>query len=250
MAGSLWFLVNTAQAVVSVTLSAFGILVALLARLLTGSPGVGLWMARRLWAPFLFFGAGARLQVEGLERVDFSKPHLFVINHQSQIDIAALFYALPVGLRFLVKDELRQVPFLGWFISAMGMVYIDRRERLKALKQMRRMAELFDKGQNLVSFPEGSRSVDGTVRTFKNGVFIPAIEAGVEVVPMAIEGANRVLPRGGFRVRPGIIRMAIGTPVATQGLALSDRRRLARQMEGEVRQMFLELREQAQNADS
>ncbi|MCH9648309.1 MAG: 1-acyl-sn-glycerol-3-phosphate acyltransferase [Deltaproteobacteria bacterium] len=248
MAGSLWFLINTAQAVVGVTLSAFGILVALLARLVTGSPDVGLWMARRLWAPFLFFGAGARLQVEGLERVDFSKPHLFVVNHQSQIDIAALFYGLPVGLRFLVKDELRQVPFLGWFISAMGMIYIDRRERLKALRQMRRMAGLFDQGQSLVSFPEGSRSIDGSVRTFKNGVFISAIEAGVEVVPMAIEGADRVLPRGGFQVRPGVIRMAIGTPVATRGLVLSDRRRLARQLEGEVRQMFSDLKERSRNS--
>ncbi len=246
----MWFFINTVQAIVGGCVTSVGILIALVSQGLSGNPEISLWMARRLWAPFLFFGAGARLEVEGLEGVDFSKPHLFVMNHQSQIDIAVLFYALPINLRFLVKGELRNVPFLGWFITGAGMVYVDRRERLKALKELRNMADLFRQGHSLVSFPEGSRSVDGRVRSFKNGVVIPAIEAGVEVVPIAVEGADRVLPRGGFRVRPGVIRLAIGTPMPTADLSLGDRRGLARRVEEEVRRMYQDLRSRAADGPS
>lgn len=174
-------------------------------------------MASRCWAPGLLRGAGARLQVQGLERVDWSRNHVFVANHQSTIDICALFRAVPVPLHFLLKQEMTRVPLVGWYARAMGMVFIDRSNRRAALGFMRRSTELLRAGGSLCIFPEGTRSRSGAVAGFKGGAFQAAIDAGVDVVPVAIAGSGAVLyPEGFFHVRPGVIQVSFGTPLPTR----------------------------------
>src|SRR6476660_8577156 len=115
-----WAVINTLQAIHAVVWSALWISVALVVSGLTWRRRPALALARRVWAPGLL-AVAVRLEVVGLERVDFSRPHLFVANHQSWIDIPALFAGLPVPLLFMAKRELAKVPFLGWYIRAMGM---------------------------------------------------------------------------------------------------------------------------------
>ena len=170
-------------------------------------------MAARCWAPGLLCGAGARLRVEGRERVDWSQPCLLVANHQSVIDICALFRAVPVPLRFLLKEEMKRVPFVGWYARATGMLFIVRDNARAGALFRRQAAALLAGGQSLCLFPEGTRSRDGRVGPFKGGSLQAAIDAGVPVVPVAVHGAGRVLPPGGFRVRSGTIRVAFGAPL-------------------------------------
>ncbi len=166
----------------------------------------------------LLFGAGARLQVEGRERVDWSRNHLFVSNHQSIIDICALFMALPVPLRFLLKDEMLKVPFVNWYARATGMLFLDRDSRRAGAMMRREAAALLRRGQDLCLFPEGTRSRSGALAEFKAGLLQAAIDAGVDVVPVALDGAGKVLPPTSlFRVRPGVIRVRIGTPIRVNG---------------------------------
>ncbi|WP_376696833.1 lysophospholipid acyltransferase family protein [Wenzhouxiangella sp. EGI_FJ10305] len=223
----LWWSINAVQLVFTLLWSAGCITLALLVRLLTGSERVPLRMAAWLWAPVLVRGAGARLEVSGLDNVDFSKPHMIVANHQSMIEICALFMAVPVPLRFMLKASLGRVPFLGWYTRAMGMILLQRGNSTTVTAQLEQAAELLQGGQNLVAFPEGTRSRDGSVRPFKTGAFRAAIDAGVPVVPVAIEGSGRVMPPDGFRIRPGRIRLAFGRAIATDGLGMADRRVLA-----------------------
>lgn len=192
-----------------------------------GRRRIPLRMASRLWAPGLLAGAGARLRVEGLERVDFAQPHVFVANHQSIIDICALFRALPVPIRFVIKQELAKVPFIGWYARAMGMVFIERGQARAAASRLHGVVALVQGGDNLCAFPEGTRSRDGSVGPFKGGAFQVALQAGVPVVPIAIEGSGQVLPASGFKVRPGTIRVRIGNPIPTATLQPSDRHALA-----------------------
>src|SRR5690606_29849928 len=110
---------------------------ALLVLGLTRRRALALRMAARCWAPGLLTGAGARLVVEGAERVDWSRPHLLVANHQSVIDICALFRAVPVPLHFLLKQEMTRVPFVGWYARACGMLFIER-DNARAGARMRR----------------------------------------------------------------------------------------------------------------
>ncbi len=174
-------------------------------------------MASRCWAPGLLRGAGARLRVSGLERVDWSRNHVFVANHQSTIDICALFRAIPVPLHFLLKQEMTRVPLVGRYAKAMGMVFIDRSDRRAAVAFLRQSTELVRAGGNLCIFPEGTRSRSGAVAAFKGGAFQAAIDAGVGVVPVAIEGSGAVLyPEGFFHVRPGVIHVRFGAPLPTR----------------------------------
>lgn len=233
-----WATFNTLQLIYTVAWTAGCITLALLVLLLTGGlRRLPLRMASRLWAPGLLAGAGAKLRVEGLERVDFSQPHVFVANHESIIDVCALFRALPVPIRFVIKQEIAKVPFIGWYARAMGMVFIERGHAREAAERLHAVVALVRGGTSLCAFPEGTRSRDGSIRPFKGGAFQVALQAGVPVVPIAIDGSGAVLPASGFRVRPGTITLRIGEPIATAGLHAGDRHTLAQRAHDAVAAM-------------
>jgi 1-acyl-sn-glycerol-3-phosphate acyltransferase len=238
VARAAWALWNIVQLVYTVAWTASCIMLALLVLLLCGgNRRLPLRMAARLWAPGLLVGAGAKLRVEGLERVDFSRPHVFVANHQSIIDICALFRALPVPIRFVLKRELARVPFIGWYARAMGMVFIERGHAREAAERLHAVVSLVRAGESLCAFPEGTRSRDGSLRPFKGGAFQVALQAGVPVVAIASGGSGAVLPASGFRVRPGTITLRIGAPIPTAGLQAGDRHALAQRAHAAVAAM-------------
>lgn len=215
--GWAWAALNLLQFAFTLLWTAGCIVLALAVRLLSGRPEPALRMASWLWAPGLLGGAGARLVVEGGDGIDWSRTHLVVANHQSVIDICALFRALPVPLRFLLKDEMKRVPFVGGYAMATGMLFITRDDRRSGPQLRREAAAMLASGRTLCLFPEGTRSRDGSLGTFKAGSLQAAIDAGVDVLPVALQGAGAVLPvQGFFRVRPGTIRVAIGRPIAVR----------------------------------
>jgi len=235
-----WALFNALQLLFTLLWTAGWICLALVVRLLTGGQHWPLRMASRCWAPGLLHGAGARLEVRGLERIDWSQPHVFVANHQSMIDICALFRALPVPVRFVLKQELAKVPFVGWYARAMGMVFIERSSARSSARRLHAAVAMLREGASVCAFPEGTRSRDGGVGPFKGGAFQLAIEAGVSVVPVAIEGSGKVLPAAGFRVRPGRIVVRVGEPLPTQSLVPHDRNALAQQARAAVAALLAE----------
>ncbi|GAA4998926.1 1-acyl-sn-glycerol-3-phosphate acyltransferase [Pseudoluteimonas lycopersici] len=221
-----WVALNALQALFTILVTVAGFPVALLLGLLSG-PRLPLRMAALYWAPLLFLGAGARLRVEGAERVDWSRPQVLVANHASMIDIPALFRAVPVPLRFVLKREIAGVPFVGWYARFMGMAFIDRGNAREAKRKLAEAAEKLRGAATFAAFPEGTRSKDGTVGPFKGGALQLALEAGVPVLPVAIAGAGSVLPPSGFSVRPGTIVVRFGDPIETAGMAPQDRNALA-----------------------
>lgn len=214
----MWLLWNTVQAVFTALWSAFWISSALITRgVMLGNTRVALGMARWGWGPGLLWGAHAKLEVTGLDNIVPGRPCIVVANHTSMIDIAVVYAAVPINLRFVLKRELAKVPFIGWYAWGMGMVFVDRGNTERAIESLRRAADKIRSGASVVAFPEGTRSSDGSIKAFKKGVFVLAIEAGVDVIPVSIEGAERVLPRDGFRVRPGVIKVAIGPAIPARG---------------------------------
>lgn len=222
-----WSALNALQLLVTIVVTAAGFPVAMLLRL--AGPRLPLRMASWYWSRLLLAGAGARLEVEGAQRVDWSRPVVLACNHRSMIDVVALFRAVPVPLRFALKRELAAVPLVGWYARAMGMVFIDRGNARHARGSLRAAVSRLRGTTAIAAFPEGTRSRDGSVAPFKGGAFQLAIEAGAPVVPVAISGSGAVLPAEGvFRVRPGTIRLRFGEPLETAGLAQQDRQALAR----------------------
>jgi len=204
---------NTAQAIFTAVWSAFWISTALIARVLTFGTRIPLSMARWGWGPGMLWGAGARLEITGLEHIDRTKSYVFVANHSSMIDVAVTFSAIPVNVRYVLKRELARVPFIGWYAWGMGMVFVDRGNSAQAIAALKKATDSVRRGPSIIAHPEGTRWTDGRIHPFKKGPFVLAIEAGVELVPMAIVGAEKVLPRNGFKVRPGVIKVAFGAPI-------------------------------------
>lgn len=222
----LWLPVNALQLLATWLWSAFWISVALLVAAVGRRRGPALWLARHVWAPGMIAIGLSRLRVVGRERLDLGRSCFFVANHQSWLDIPVLFAAVPAPLHFIAKQELARVPFLGWYIAAMGMVFVDRSARRKALASVSAAGELLAGGGSLVSFPEGTRSAPGELGRFKAGGFAAVLDTpalAVDVVPVGIVGAGRILPRGGFKVRPGRVEVRFGEPIPVTGLEVQDR---------------------------
>lgn len=208
--------------------SIFWISAALLLGTLRRDPSLPLRFARRFWAPGMLRFSGVDLRVEGAPDAMHGGPAIYVMNHQSTLDIPAAFAVLPVDLRFIAKHTLRPIPFLGWYMSWTGMVFVDRTNSTQAVGTLNAAAARVRGGISLLAYPEGTRSRDGRILPFKKGPFVLALQAGVPVVPIAIEGSVRVMPSGLKPLAPGVVRMAIGAPIPTADLSMDQREELVR----------------------
>jgi 1-acyl-sn-glycerol-3-phosphate acyltransferase len=137
---------------------------------------------------------------------------------------------IPVQFRFLAKRGLFQIPLLGSHLSRAGHIPVPREDPRAAVKTMQIAAETIrDKRISLLIFPEGGRSHDGVLRSFKEGGAYIAIRAGVPVVPMVLMGTREVLPYGSGVVHAGSVTLRILEPIATSGMTLKDRGALTEQ---------------------
>jgi len=202
--------------------SALWISIALVTLCVTFNREIPISFARRFWAPGLLWFAGAHMDVRGHEHLDPTKSYVFVSNHESLLDTVVAFYAVPLNIRFVAKREVAFIPFIGWYVWAMGFIFVDRKNHARAMASMKRAGEIVREGANVMFFAEGTRSRDGVVQPFKKGAFHLAVEAGVEVVPFAISGARDVLPCDGFRVRPGTVHVRFGAPISSSDTSPDD----------------------------
>ncbi len=141
------------------------------------------------------------------------QPALFVGNHGSLFDPPLLISTLPCPVVFLAKKELFRIPFLGWVMTMAGFIPIDRSNRTQAHASLQEAVRIVRAGRCLAAFPEGTRSLENRLLPFKRGVFNLAVEAGVPVVPFAIQGGLDIVPKGTWRVAGGPYRIVLGQPL-------------------------------------
>ncbi len=172
----------------------------------------------RLWAKASLLLAGVRLKVEGLELLPRDRPIILMANHQSNFDIFALQWALPIQFRFLAKAELFRIPLVGIAMSRIGHIPVDRSDRRKAMHSMIAAGKKISAGTSAVIFPEGTRSSQGELLPFKKGGFLLALQAAVPMFPVSIDGSHSIMPKGTRRIYGGTIHLHIHPPVETTGL--------------------------------
>lgn len=236
MIRSVWF------AGVAILSTAFFSLVSVVGGLL-GAPGRLHDWVHRNWSATLLRAADVRVEVSGDENLRRDAPQILVANHQSMFDIWALMYALPISIRFVAKEELSRIPLFARACRAAGHVFIDRSDRAGAIRRMRAAGERMSADNlSLGLFPEGTRSPDGELQPFKKGTFVLAIETQAPVVPVAVDGGARILPRGRRRVVPGSLRVRLGRPIPTRGLTADDRDELLRRCRSAIETMLASLR--------
>ena len=184
-----------------------------LAALISGNPRAGLFFAKYPFSYLLFPICFSRISVHGLDKVNWKDVHLFVSNHESLMDIPAIFLVCPNYLFFIAKMELRKTPFVGWLGRSVGMIFIDRKDPERARATIKDAGRQIKNGKNIISFAEGTRSKDGTIGRFKKGSFLIALQSNIDIIPVRIEGAREVLPSGSFRIRPGHIHVHFGEKI-------------------------------------
>ncbi|HYQ86684.1 MAG TPA: lysophospholipid acyltransferase family protein [Bacteroidota bacterium] len=161
---------------------------------------------------------GIRVEVLGAERINLSQNYVFVANHGSLFDIPAVIAGIPSNVRLIYKKELERVPFIGWALY-MGRTYIaiNRSQGQEAMRSMEEAARTIARGASVLVFGEGTRTTDGKLQPFKRGAFRLAVQAGIPVVPLTINGSYRILPKGSLSPRPGSISLVVDNPIIPPG---------------------------------
>lgn len=171
----------------------------------------------RFWAWGNLWFCRVKVRVRGREHVDPHRTYLFMANHQSQFDILAITAALhDFQLRWVTKQELLRVPVFGFVLRATKQILVDRQSRTQAVATIRQVKELLGAGISVLFFPEGKRSLDGHLLPFKLGGFAIAIETGVPVAPITVNGSRRVMPARSWRIRGGEIEVVFNPPLAVE----------------------------------
>jgi len=196
-----------------------------------GSVAVGLhqvspalaWSFAKLSARNLALATGVEVKLVGAENLP-SEPCLITPNHASHFDIAALLGYLPGHNRFAAKKELFREPVLGMVMRTLGMIPIDREDPAQSIALLNKLEAKGDGAFSLIMFPEGTRSREGRMGSFKNGAFTLAIQLGRPIVPIAIHGTSSIMPAGKYlSILPGTVVLEVLEPIPTAGRSVDDR---------------------------
>ena len=199
------------------------------------------------WAKRLLRGAEIELVVRGAENAgDGSEALLVVSNHQSLYDIPVLVAVVPGRLRMVAKAVLFRIPLWGRAMNAAGTIRVDRHDLREAARNLQqRGTALLAKGTRVWLAPEGTRSRTGVVGPFKHGGFRLAIESGVRILPIAIDGKRNVLAPDGYSVRcKQRVTVTLLSPIDPKGYTVSEASALA----AEVRARIVEALGQSEEA--
>ena len=195
------------------------IFIAFFAMVITFSSKSAIWVAHKWWTPFILFVLGAKMKVHGLNHIEKGKTYIILANHTSNLDIPMLTAGLPLLFYYVAKKEMKKIPFLGWIMTAVGMIFIDRTNKEKAIRSMRIAGNKIKKGKNIMIFPEGTFDGTKALLPFKKGAFHLAMHAQVDILPVAIINAEDVWPeRSSLELKPASVALNIGKPISTKGL--------------------------------
>ena len=158
----------------------------------------------RLWGKVILKLLGIKVSVDGLENLDPSKSFLITSNHQSYFDIFVLLAHLDLDFRFIAKRSLFKIPFLGQSMKRLGYIPIDRKDLRSALKSVKAGAEALKNKTSILIFPEGTRSPDGKLLSFKKGGLNMFLKQGnMTVLPVVIKGTANILSKNSLTIHPG-----------------------------------------------
>ncbi|MGA9207196.1 MAG: lysophospholipid acyltransferase family protein [Terriglobales bacterium] len=156
---------------------------------------------------------GVKVEVVGLDKLDWSRTYIFMSNHVSNLDPPIVIPIMPRRTSVLVKKELFRIPILGWAMRLASLVPVDRRNRESAIASLRLAAEVLRSGVNMTVWPEGTRSPDGRLLPFKKGPFHLATESGVPIAPITLVGTHEIWPKGEFAIHPGTATLIFHEPL-------------------------------------
>jgi 1-acyl-sn-glycerol-3-phosphate acyltransferase len=217
---------------------------ALIASLFDKHGGLQHRIARR-WAKTCVFFSGAKLEVDGMERIApllaGRKAAVYAANHTSYMDTPVVFASLPFQFRILAKKELWGLPFIGWYLDRSGQVPIDTENPRATLSSFAAAVRTLRAGLSVFVFPEGGRTSSGELQPFLNGAAYLALRAQAPLVPIALVGVYDLLPihTGHFYPAPDgrPMRLIFGEPIPTAGRSPRESEALTEELRGAIAAM-------------
>jgi 1-acyl-sn-glycerol-3-phosphate acyltransferase len=147
------------------------------------------WASLYIWLQPLW-----KITWEGKEHIKKDQAYVLVSNHQALLDILAI-YSLFRHFKWVAKNSLLKVPFLGWNMALNGYIIVKRSDTKSQIKMMKQSEKILKDGSSIMIFPEGTRSSDGNVGRFKRGAFILAEKANVSVIPIALFNMDKAVKK-------------------------------------------------------
>ena len=181
---------------------------------------------QKLW-PWVFSRISfVKIELKGKEKIKKGESYVIVSNHQSHYDTIAIINALPMQFRWVIKKELLKIPLFGYALYASKHIFIDRSDRYAAVASIQRGFERLPRGASVLFFAEGTRSPDGEIKQFKKGAFVAAINNGIHILPVTVNGSRKVLSKHSLSVTPGRIEVVIDDPIDTKNYNIDDLEKL------------------------
>lgn len=147
------------------------------------------------WAQFIIRILMLPVKVEGRENLVKGQSYVFVANHQGAFDIFLIYGFLCRNFKWMMKRQLRQMPFVGKACEAAHHIFVDKRGASKIRATYDSARQTLQGGMSLVVFPEGARTFTGHMGVFKRGAFMLADDIELPVVPLTINGSFDIMPR-------------------------------------------------------
>lgn len=171
--------------------------------------------------------SGAKLTVTVAENFKDGDSFLFAGNHQSYFDIVLAYSFLPEPTYFVVKDEFKKIPVLGFFAKRIGCLFIDREDPRKAMSTIVEATEILkEKRGSVFIYPEGTRSKDGQVHEFHSGSFRAAIKSDTPIIPVAAKGTRDVWEEHPARLCAAPVRISFLSPVLPGDLSPDEKKHI------------------------
>jgi 1-acyl-sn-glycerol-3-phosphate acyltransferase len=197
------------------------------------------WMEVNIWAKPLVRSGFHHITIRGAEKL---MPYRglsaqIISNHASWLDIPLLMATMPNVIRFVTKVELLWVPLLNIAQLARRDIFINRRKGKNAIATIgQSMQRLKRYGLWFLSFPEGTRSRNGSVRPFKKTPTYSAIEAQIPLVVIALSGTSKAMPKTRWQKRSSHLIVEVVKVLETTGLTFEDAPRITSELENQVRE--------------
>lgn len=165
------------------------------------------------WARLICKLCFVRVWVYGTAVLNEQQSYVFVLNHQSVFDVFVVYGWLPYIFKWMMKADLRKIPFVGKACESAGHVFVDRKDPVATKRSLRKAEAQLRNGISLVVFPEGTRTYTGEMGKFKRGAFQIAADLSLPIVPVTLKGSFERMKRNSLNVTPGLIEMHIHKPI-------------------------------------
>jgi 1-acyl-sn-glycerol-3-phosphate acyltransferase len=187
-----------------------------------------------------------RLHIKNVPALPEGRPVIVASNHNSNLDPVVVGVAYPRKLKYLAKEELFKVPILSYIIRHLGAIPVSRQDEHKAGVILRTLLEILSRGEDILIFPEGSRSFDGKLQPMEGGVAMLASHAKAPILPVCVKGTFEAMPRGSSVPKPKKIEVIFGRLIDPLDLPDDMKEKEKRlyvldQLEQQMKEMMLKL---------